>query len=316
MISNIIKIANVSVAPGEETQVNARISKLPTRTTIEIPIIISRSLLEGPVILFMGGMHGDEINGVEIVRRIVAKGYNRPLRGTTICIPILNIYGFIHFSREVPGGKDINRAFPGSRNGSLASQIAYHLIHEILPIIDCGIDFHTGGASINNFPQIRTQMDKSNNVELAKAFSPRFILNANLREKSFRKEAQKAEKPILVYEGGESKRLHRIAIEEGVNGALRVMKYLGMREEAPQSTYDQLIIQKSTWIRARSAGLFHSLIGIGSQIKPGMTIGLITSPFGDFEIKVKSSVDGYVIAVNNDPVVNRGDALLHIGLKL
>lgn len=309
-----MKIANVDILPGEEKQINASIAKLPTRTTVEIPIIVSRSKITGPSLLLMGGMHGDETNGIEIVRRIIAKGYNRPLKGSTICIPILNIYGFIQSSRQVPDGKDINRAFPGSRTGSLASQIAYHLMNEILTNIDCGLDFHTGGGRINNFPQIRTQMDQPKNLALAKAFSPRFILDANLREKSFRKAAQKVGKPILVFEGGESQRLHRNTIAAGVNGALRVMEFLDMREDSPKPEYEPLALQSSKWIRAKGAGLFHSLISIGGAVSAGSTIGLITSPFGDSEFSIKSPFDGHIIAVNNNPVVNRGDALFHLGI--
>ena len=310
-----MQIANVKIAPGEEKTIYASISKLPSRTSIEIPVIVSRSIHEGPTLLLMGGLHGDEINGVEIVRRIIAGGHNRPLRGTTICIPILNIYGFLHFSREVPDGKDINRAFPGSRTGSLASQIAYHLRQEIIPQIDVGIDFHTGGAQINNFPQIRAQLDISDNLVLATAFATRFVLNANLREKSFRREAHRAGKPILVYEAGESLRLRKNAIDEGVHGAMRVMKHLGMVDEAPAPVYETIFMQKSSWIRSRHAGIYHSIIHVGSEVTKGMIIGLITGPFGDFEVKVKSRYNGYVIAVNNNPVVNRGDALIHIGLK-
>ena len=229
-------------------------------------------------------------------------------------MPILNIYGFIHSTREVPDGKDINRAFPGNKHGSLASQVAYHLRKEILPLIDAGIDFHTGGARINNFPQIRTQLEHPHHAGLAKAFATRFVLNANLREKSFRNEAQKVDKPILVYEGGESQRLRKNAVDEGVQGAQRVMHYLGMIDEAPAPTHQTITIDKSAWIRARAAGLHHALARLGSRVEKGMTIGLITGPFGDFEVKVKAQYSGYIIAINNTPVVNRGDALFHIGL--
>jgi predicted deacylase len=262
----------------------------------------------------MGGMHGDEINGVEIVRRFVAAGFNKPQRGTTICIPILNIYGFLLFSREVPDGKDVNRSFPGSLKGSLASQIAYHLRKEIIPQIDCGIDFHTGGARINNYPQVRAQINMADNLNLAKAFSPRFIINSRLREKSLRKEAQKQGKPILVYEAGESLRLRKHAIDEGVNGALRVMKALDMIDTAPEPLGSTVLIEKSSWVRARAAGLFYTTARLGSKINKGDEIGFISGPFGDFEIRIKSPMTGFIVAINNNPVVNKGDALVHIGV--
>ena len=309
-----IRIAGITVAPGEEKQIDAQIAKLPSRTPIDIPIIISRSKKPGPTLLITGGMHGDEINGIEIVRRIIANKYHRPTIGTVICIPILNVYGFIHFSRQTTDGKDINRSFPGSRNGSLASQLAYRLTEEILPLIDIGVDFHTGGARINNYPQLRAQLDDPRNLELALAFSPKFIINAPYREKSFRKEAAKSGKSILVYEGGESLRLRKHAIDVGVNGLLRLMKHLKMREEAPISKGDLFFIQKSSWLRAKSGGLYHSFLRTGEFVEKGTVVGLITGPYGEFEHKMKAHVSGYVIAINNNPVVNRGDALIHIGV--
>ncbi|MEQ9296974.1 MAG: succinylglutamate desuccinylase/aspartoacylase family protein [Cyclobacteriaceae bacterium] len=308
-----ITIAGQSVEAGKEKQILAVISKLPTRTEIEIPIIVSRSKNPGPTLLLMGGMHGDEINGVEIVRRIISKKYHRPAIGTVICIPIFNVYGFLNFSRQVPDGKDVNRSFPGTRSGSLASQLAYHLRNEILPAIDLGLDFHTGGARINNYPQIRGLMDNPYNLELAKAFGAKYIINSPLREKSLRKEASKINKSILVYEAGESLRLRKHAIDEGVNGALRVMKHLGMRAEAPDPSSESIILAKSKWIRARAAGLYYSFVRSGQEVEIGQKLGLIAGPFGEFERPLKSTIKGHVIAVNNNPVVNRGDALMHIG---
>ncbi|MEO9804762.1 MAG: succinylglutamate desuccinylase/aspartoacylase family protein [Reichenbachiella sp.] len=309
-----MQIAGQTILPGEEKQINANIAQLPTRTPIDIPIIVSRSEKEGPTLLLMAGMHGDEINGVEIVRRMIVNQYNRPLIGSVICIPILNIHGFIHFSRQVPDGKDINRSFPGSLTGSLASQIAYHLKKEILPQIDYGLDFHTGGARINNYPQIRAMLDNKVNFDLAKAFAPRFIIDSKFREKSLRKEADKLNKSILVYEGGESLRLRKNAIEEGIFGALRVMKFLGMRSEAPLSSYEPIFLKTSSWMRARAAGIYHSVVRTGEEVRKGQKLGLITGPFGEFEKPVMSHTSGHVIAVNNSPVVNRGDALMHIGV--
>ncbi|MEO9485272.1 MAG: succinylglutamate desuccinylase/aspartoacylase family protein [Ekhidna sp.] len=308
-----ITIAGETIDPGKEKQILAVISKLPTRTEIEIPIIVSRSKKPGPTLLLMGGMHGDEINGVEIVRRLIANRYNRPEIGTVICIPIFNVYGFLNFSRQVPDGKDVNRSFPGTRSGSLASQLAFHFRKEILPVIDLGLDFHTGGARINNYPQIRGLMDNPKNLAMAKAFGAKYIINSPLREKSLRKEAGKLNKSILVYEAGESLRLRKHAIDEGVNGALRVMKHLGMRSEAPNTIGEPIMISKSKWIRARAAGLYYSYVRSGEQVEIGQKLGLIAGPFGEFERPIKSTVKGHVIAVNNNPVVNRGDALMHIG---
>jgi predicted deacylase len=205
-------------------------------------------------------------------------------------------------------------AFPGSSRGSLASQIAFYLQKEILPLIDYGLDFHTGGARINNYPQIRGQLEKEENLLLARAFGCKFLINAKLREKSFRKEAEKAGKPVLVYEGGESLRLRKHAIDQGVNGALRVMQHLGMINSAPAKTIEPIQIASSTWVRSPAAGLYYAMVRPGETVEKGQKLGYVTGPFGDFEKVVKCREDGHVLAVNNIPVVNRGDALMHIGV--
>ncbi|PJF38251.1 MAG: succinylglutamate desuccinylase, partial [Phototrophicales bacterium] len=165
---------------------------------------------------------------VEVVRQLIAKELIIPKRGTVIAIPLINIYGFLNFSREVPDGKDINRSFPGSKDGSLASRVAYALSSEVLPHIDVGVDFHTGGGRINNFSQIRCVLDNPQNLDYAQAFAPHFIINAKLRDKSLRHLASKLGKTILVYEGGESQRLNRPPIKEAMRGTLRLMHHLDM----------------------------------------------------------------------------------------
>lgn len=306
-------IAGQTIWPGEQKQINAQLAMLPTRTEIAIPIIVHRAEEPGPCLLVMGGMHGDEINGVEIVRRILVKDLSKPQRGTIICIPIVNVYGFINSSREVPDGKDVNRSFPGNQKGSLASQVAYHITNDILPYVDVILDFHTGGGKIYNFPQIRAELHQQSNKELAKAFNAPFSINAPLRERSLRKEASKKEIPVLVFEGGESMRLNKTAIEQGLAGYQRVLLHLGMRQTAPASSQATTYIKESRWVRARQSGLYHNRVTNGAAVKKGEVLGLITDPFGEVEIRVKSPITGWVLATNNNPVVNRGDALVHVG---
>ena len=311
----IITISGQRIKPGEEKMVSLNIASLPSRTSIETPIIVSRSEKDGPVLLLMAGLHGDEINGVEILRRMVARKFIRPESGTVICVPVMNIYGFLNFSREVPDGKDVNRSFPGTVHGSLASQVAYHTMKDILPLIDCGLDFHTGGAKRANFPQVRCLLEDEESLKLARAFSPPFILNSKYRNKSLRKFAGKHGKHILVYEGGESQRFDEMAINEGIAGARRVMRFLGMVRVAPATLRSPVVLNDSVWLRARTAGIFHAGIENGAFIKKGQRIGSITDPFGEYETKLTAPVTGYVIGLNHNPVVNHGDALLNIGIN-
>jgi predicted deacylase len=309
-----VTIAGHIIRPGEFKEININIARLPSRTQIDTPIYAYRGLEEGPVLALTAGMHGDEINGMEIVRRIIDAGHNRVLRGTVVCIPIINVYGFLNYSRDVPDGKDINRSFPGSKNGSLASRVAYHLMKEVVPFIDYGIDFHTGGAMRTNYPQVRCVMQDPKNEELANAFHAPFTIDSPFRPHSLRQSAAKLGKNIIVFEGGESLRFDQHAIEEGVNGTLRLMHHLNMVDHAPKPTRENKIMWSTSWIRARTGGLFQPLISSGDLVQKNQWIGTMTDPFGEFKEEIKSPITGYVVGLNNIPVVNAGDALMHIGV--
>jgi predicted deacylase len=310
-----MEIYNTKILPGETKKIDVLIAKLPSHSAINIVVTVYRAPKNGPVLLLMGGLHGDEINGIEIVRRIVEGGLNKTTTGTVICIPILNVYGFIHFSRYVPDGKDVNRSFPGNKNGSLASRMAHYLMKDIIPKIDYGIDFHTGGADRMNYPQIRCMMHDPINKKLARAFSAPFTLHSKHRPKSLRQAAARLNKKIIVYEGGESSRFDEFAIQEGINGTMRLMKYLGMQDnEVVQPNFENQVFYKSTWVRARVSGIFQSPIKYGKYVQRNQVIGSITDPFGDYQLTLKSKVTGYVIGLNNNPIVHQGDAIMHIGI--
>jgi predicted deacylase len=310
----IVEIAGHEIRPGEFKEININIARLPSHTQIDTPIYVNRSKEDGPILALMAGMHGDEINGMEIVRRIIENGHHRTKRGTVVCMPIINVYGFLNYSREVPDGKDINRSFPGSKTGSLASRVAWHMTHDIIPYIDYGVDFHTGGALRTNYPQVRCVMADETNVALANAFAAPFTIDSPFRPHSLRQTAAKKNKNIIVYEGGESVRFDNHAIEEGISGTLRLMKHLGMNDSAPAPSEENKIIWNSSWIRAKTAGLFQPNIKCGDLLEKGQLIGSITDPFGEFKETLKSTTKGYVVGLNNNPVVNAGDALLHVGM--
>lgn len=309
-----VTIAGQEIRPGEFKEININIARLPSHTQIDTPVYVSRSSEDGPILGLIAGMHGDEINGMEIVRRILDRGLHQVKRGTVVCMPIINVYGFLNFSRDVPDGKDVNRSFPGSRGGSLASRVAYHLMHDVIPFIDVGIDFHTGGAMRTNYPQVRAVLREPANVELANAFHAPFTIDAPFRPNSLRREAARKGKNIIVYEGGESLRFDNRAIDEGVDGTLRLMKHLGMIEWAPEVKEENRIIWTTSWIRAKHAGLFQPTVAPGQLVHKGEWVGTITDPFGEFKEQVKSTETAYIIGMNNSPVINAGDALMHLGM--
>lgn len=309
-----ITIANEEIAPGDHAFVDLKIARLPTFTEISIPVQVFRSKEDGPVLLLTGGLHGDEINGIEIVRRMISEKLLGPQKGSIIAIPLVNTYGFIQNVRGVPDGKDINRSFPGIKGGSLARLVAYTLMNQIIPQIDLGLDFHTGGASRANYPQIRADLKNARNREIAQAFAAPFIVHSPHIEKSFRKAAARKDKPILVYESGEAMRLDEEGIEEGIGGALRVMKWLGMIDEAPGGK-PPVTMRKTKWQRARRAGIFRTIAQLGDKITKGDIIGSITDPYGTKEVKVRAERGGHIIGLNNQPVLHKGDALYHIGFN-
>ena len=310
----VITINGQDIGLNQQVLTRLNISRLPSGTIIDIPVHVFRGAEDGPVLLLMAGMHGDEVNGVEIVRRMLRRKMLRPERGTVIAIPVLNIYGFLNFSREVPDGKDVNRSFPGSEYGSLASRVAHSFVKEILPWVDYGIDFHTGGASRANFPQVRCLLANTKSEKLAHAFGAPFIINSNLRAKSLRKEASKYGKNIIVYESGEALRFDEEGIQEGINGTFRVMAYLEMQKSTVPPTRPSIICLKTSWVRAKVAGLFRSQIVLGDYLNKSQAIGSIADPYGQMSVRIKAPTEGYVIGLNRMPVVNQGDALLHIGI--
>ncbi|MGD8427134.1 MAG: succinylglutamate desuccinylase/aspartoacylase family protein [Balneolaceae bacterium] len=307
-----ITINKHKIGLGEQREIQLNIARLPTYTSIDLPVHVFRAKEDGPVLLLTGGLHGDELNGIEIIRRMIFKNKLMPEKGSVIALPLVNVYGFIQNVRGLPDGKDINRSFPGIKGGSLARLLAYTLMNQIIPQIDYGIDFHTGGAARSNYPQIRCTFDVKDNLELAQAFAPPLVLNSSLINKSFRKSAHKKGKQILVFETGESTRFDEEGIKEGIDGTLRLMKYLEMREEAPEADYETEIYKKSTWIRAKYAGLFQPRIALGEKVNKRQVLGHITDPYGKEWFKAICPHDGRVIGLNYAPVVHKGDALLHL----
>lgn len=312
---DIIQIGGEKIRRGEDRHLYLRIAKLPTHTNIDLPVRVIRAEEPGPVLLLTGGLHGDEINGIEIVRRMLARNMLVPEKGSIVAIPLMNIYGFIQNVRGVPDGKDINRSFPGSKTGSLAKLVAYTIMNEIIPKIDYGIDFHTGGASRANFPQIRCVLNLQKNIELAKAFAPPVILHSPLIDQSFRKAAYKKKKHILVYETGESLRYDEYGINIAIEGTQRVMCHLGMKSDMSKPDSKTDIFQSSVWARAPIAGLFTSKIKNGEEIKKKQILGVITDPFGSDVDSIKSRYDGRIIGINYNPIVHKGDAIMHIAIN-
>ncbi|MFN5909769.1 MAG: succinylglutamate desuccinylase/aspartoacylase family protein, partial [Bacteroidota bacterium] len=238
--------------------------------------------------------------------------------GTIICLPVFNIFGFLNVKRELPDGRDLNRSFPGSESGSLASQFAYHFMKEIAPHVDYVIDFHTGSAQRNNYPQIRCVMEDAQSLELARIFNPPFILHSNYISKTIRESINKIDKKMLLFEGGKTNSIEELVVEEGLNGVKRLLSHLGMRSFKIDISKDRtpVLLTDSKWMRSPNSGMFQALVKNGAKVERGEVIGIVTDPYGKIERKVKSSTSGYIICLNESPVVYKGDAIFHIGREL
>ncbi|WP_353776972.1 succinylglutamate desuccinylase/aspartoacylase family protein [Winogradskyella sp. 3972H.M.0a.05] len=311
----ILEILGEKVALGERKTVSFNVAKLHTQNTIDVPVIIERSKKPGPTVLITAGIHGDEVNGIEIVRQIIAKGINKPKRGTIICIPVINVFGFIQMDREFPDGRDLNRVFPGSKEGSLASRVAHKLIKEIVPHVDLIMDFHTGGADRFNAAQIRIIKGEVILDELAEVFGAPFVLYSKNLNKSFRNTCYKLGIPMLLFEGGKSFHIDPNVTNTGVNGAKRVLNHLDMlsnKFKVSKPKKKCVFISSSKWIRANRSGMFKPSVKINSRVKKGDPIGNITDPYGSPSFPVKAPNDGYIFNINESPIVYQGDAIFHI----
>ncbi len=304
-----------------QTILNMDIARLHTRTRLEVPVIIEKAKAPGPTLLLTAGIHGNEVNGIEIIRRMVAEGLNKPTKGTIICIPVVNVFGFLNQDRQFPDGRDLNRMFPGTKSGSLASRFAYFVMNEIIPFIDYCIDFHTGGASRFNYSQIRVDSTNQECLKLAYVFGAKFIIDADPRDKSFRESLSKKGKIALLFEGGKSLHLDKNVTKSGIQGTLNIINYLGMRDYSAEIAQngppsERVYVKKSHWIRANSSGMYRRVIRIGEKVVKGQKIGSISDPYGDYEKNIVATNDGYIICSNHSPIVNQGDALIHISTEI
>ena len=312
---DILEILGVEIPLGDSAIVNFEVAKLHTQSDIKVPIIIERSKNPGPTVLITAGIHGDEVNAIEIVRQIISKGINKPKKGTIICLPVINVYGFIHMDREFPDGRDLNRVFPGSKTGSLASRVAHKLMTEVVPYADLVLDFHTGAANRFNAAQIRIVNNDKHLEQLALVFGAPLIIYTKNIGKSFRHACYKRGIPILLFEGGKSFHIDNAITNSGVNGAKRVLHHMDMlrsKFRVSEPKKECIKIKSSKWIRANHSGMFKPIVRLHSRVIKGETLGHITDPYGNFNFAVKAPNEGYIFNVNEAPIIYQGDAIFHI----
>ena len=311
-----ITIGGEAIAPGQRRRIEIPVSRLPTQTLISLPVVVIHGTEPGPRLWLSAAIHGDEINGVDIIRQVLEIIKPKKLKGTLLAVPVVNVFGFIEQSRYLPDRRDLNRCFPGSPQGSLASRLAHLFMTEIVNQSTHGIDLHTAAQPRTNLPQIRANLDDPETYRCAKAFGAPLLLHANTRDGSLRQSASKKGIPILLYEAGEALRFDTESIRVGVEGIFRVMETLEMYENtffSPQT--NSIEIRETKWVRGPSSGIFHLQVKLGQTVEKRELLGVITDTFGDTNIKVRSPQAGIVIGHTQNPLVNQGDGIINLAIK-
>ncbi len=301
---------------GQRVRINIDMGSIYDFTDVKMPIEVIRGKKEGPTLFICSTIHGDEINGIEIIRNLIEQKALKNICGSLIIIPIVNIFGFNDRTRYLPDRRDLNRSFPGLKTGSLTSQLAHKFMQEIVLKSDYGIDLHTGAFHRCNYAQIRADLSDAKTFELAKAFGAPVIINSNLRDGSLRAAVNQLDIPIILFEAGEALRFDPASIKIGVDGILNVMKAIGMIKITNTSSKKKIFLaNSSSWVRSPVSGIHVPKVTLGKIVKKGEVLGEISNPFGDHKTIIKSHENGILIGMSKLPLINKGDALFHIACE-
>ncbi|HWJ67920.1 MAG TPA: succinylglutamate desuccinylase/aspartoacylase family protein [Nocardioides sp.] len=306
-------IGNVRVRAGSAKEVELPITRLVTGGDVSLPVRVVHGREPGPTVWVNAAVHGDEVLGVEVIRQAMAALSARTLRGTVVAVPVVNVLGFMAGDRYLPDRRDLNRSFPGSARGSLASRIAHLFMTEVVSKCDVGIDLHTAADRRTNLPQIRADLDDPRTRELAEAFGAPVMLHARLRDGSLRQAARDRGATVLLYEAGEALRFEEEPIAVGVAGVRRVLASLGMVDPLDADADPVPVESRSSgWVRARGTGILHLEVHLGDHVEEGQRLGGLSDTFGRRVRLVHADRPGIVIGLTRAPIVNAGDALVHV----
>ena len=305
-------IGSVRVRAGSTREVELPITRLVTGGDVSLPVRVVHGREPGPTVWVSAAIHGDEVVGVEVIRRVLTTLSPKEFCGTLVAVPVVNVLGFMAGDRYLPDRRDLNRSFPGSARGSLASRIAHLFMTEVVAKCEVGIDLHTAADRRVTLPQVRADLDDRRTRELAEAFAAPVMLHARLRDGSLRQAARDVGAKVLLYEAGEARRFDEAAIVPGVAGIHRVLAALGMVEDSEGPVEPSVETRSSGWVRARSTGILHLETDLGARVEAGQRIGGLSDTFGRRVRLVHADRDGIVIGLTRAPIVNAGDALVHI----
>ncbi len=303
-----------SVAPGQTLRMPALLDQSFAGSFLDTMVVVTRGSRPGPTLCVTAGIHGDEINGVEIAHRIYAGISGAELSGTLVVIPAVNVYGFRTGSRYLSDRRDLNRFFPGSASGSLAAQIAWSLFGPLRQHCHTLLDLHTGSNLRTNVPQIRTDLGNPQALELARSFGVGIVLDGKGPRGNLRRAMLDADIPAVLFEAGEPLRFDEAAIQVGVAGVRQVMAHQGMLPASTMALAEARVIRRSRWIRVRGAGgIFLSDRKPGESVRSGDALGTVTDPITEYVETIRADQDGLLIGMAVPQVVLTGYALFHVG---
>ncbi len=306
------EIAGQSVQSGTRAQLEIPIARLMSGTPVALPVIVFHGSGEGPAVWVNAAIHGDEIGGVEIIRRVTERLDPQTMNGTVVAVPIVNVHGFNTGDRYLPDRRDLNRSFPGSARGPLASRIAHLMMTEIVQRCAVGIDLHTGSDHRINLPQVRADLDDPETRELSSVFAAPIAIHARTRDGSLRQAATDAGATVLLFEGGEALRFDRDAINVGTLGVRRILHHLDITTDGPEVGPGTRYSRSTRWARAGQSGILHLQPELGDIVVKGDRVATILDPYGKVLGRISAPTDGVIIGHTQHPLVNRGDAVLHV----
>lgn len=310
-----ITVGEVTVEPGRKMQIDLPFARVVTGATESLPVKVVNGRSAGPHIWLSAAIHGDELNGIQVIRQVLKDLDARSLRGALIAVPIVNPLGFISQSRYLPDRRDLNRSFPGSARGSTASRLAHLFMEQVVEHCSVGIDLHTATNHRINHPQLRADLDDPETLDLVRQFGAPFSIHARLRDGSLRQAATERGKKVLLYEAGQAHRFDPETIELGVTGVMRTLRALGMIDARLPRVEPTRLVRRTRWVRARRGGIAEVHVALGEHVEEGQTLASISDAFGMRPTLVRASETGWVIARSLRPLVNSGDSLVHIAAE-
>lgn len=314
MKNTIITICNEAIQPGEKANLALQMPEQYSCAPLYMPIKVIHGKQAGPCLLIFATINGNEMNGLEVVNRLVNQIDPKDLKGTLIAVPVLNVYGLTHYPKVLPSGLNLNHCFPGQSTGNYGERIAHIFTEELIKKADYCIELQTGAVNHNILPQIYCNFENQKTKELAKAFQTPVITNVLLNGNTLRQTTESLNIPLIVYQAGEAMRFDENAINLGLEGSKNIMRTVGMlSDEKPVTEFNPVFSQDEDWLIAHKGGIMHVHVELGQSISKGDILGTITDPFSsDLEEKIKATQDGIIVGINMTPIIHEGLSIFKV----